>query len=138
MARATKAECFTVILAEVAEHERAIFEGILEDCWLAMGLDYYPAGMDYLMLHMSVQSGWSRVEVWLSTLLNLSYEEKFWLMAIERLRHYPDLEVLIDGLLLCHLRYLRASTDNVSVKGQLAARSRAIKMLGRTAAEVAA
>lgn len=139
MARATKAESFTAILAEAPEGERAVLEEILEDSWIALGLDYYPAGLDYFMLHTATQVGWSVTECWLGRLLEIIPDEKFWIEATKRLRRYPDLGALIDGLTLFRLRRLRADAGAQPAMGRLAApRSRALTMLGRTAAEVAA
>ncbi len=145
MAREVKAEAFEAILGlEDSISGRVIMEQVLDDIWLAMGLDLYPPGMDYYLLDCGATAGYATAERWLGILLEIPPGiDKFWIEATERLRLYPDLEPLLDGLEMFRRRRARAEPGweedrSRRVNRLIRAKSRAIKMLGRTAAEVAA
>ena len=145
MARETRVEAYAAILGlEETEGDRLIMEQVLDDIWIAMGLDFYPPGMDYYLLDCGASAGYSTAERWLGILLEIPPGiDKFWIEATKRLRLYSDLAPILDGLEMFRRRRARAEPgwdDERSrrVNRLIRAKSRAIKMLGRTAAEVAA
>lgn len=145
MARETKAEAFAAILSAESAGDRCFQEQVLDDLWFTMGLDHYPPGLDYYLLDCGAAVGYSTTERWLGILLEIpqGVSDKFWIEATKRLRLYPDLGPLIDGIEMFRRRRARAEPGwdeerSVRVNRLIRAKSRAIKMLGRTAAEVAA
>lgn len=145
MAQGTKDEAYSAILVyEETEGDKLIMEQVLDDIWFTMGLDHYPPGVDYYLLDCGATAGYATAERWLGILLNVpSGTDKFWIEATKRLRLYPDLAPIFDGLEMFRRRRARAEPgwdDDRSrrVNRLIRAKSRAIKMLGRSAAEVAA
>jgi len=146
MARATKVEEIPVILKDYPDGEALIYEHILEDIWQTMRLDYYPAGLDRYLFWTASEVGSATAERWLGLVLGVEGAEGsslFWVEATKRLRLHPDLSIVIDGISLFHRRRLKAEPGWVDnhpawVNRLIRAKSRAIKMLGTTAAEVAA
>lgn len=144
MARVSKVEAYEAVLRELDDEADAAAEAILDDIWFTMALDEYPPGVDFYLLRTAVMVGWQTTERWLGLVLGLEEDpDKFWKEANMRLRRLSDLEPLICGIELFHRRRMRAEPawpDYRSqwVNGLIRAKSRAIKMLGANAAEVAA
>lgn len=138
MAKSTKAEAMALAGAGGAD---VILDAILSDSWLSMNLDAYPAGLDYYLLDMAEQIGWGLTEDCLGLILGIPPKSTvFWIEATKRLRLFPNLEPVIDGLELYRRRMasiIPPASESLSTR-LARARSRAIRLLGTTAAEVAA
>lgn len=145
MAKVSKAESIEAVIRELPDEIQIDLDrAILEDIWLYAGLDHYPMGLDQYLLWTSHKVGYATAQRWLGIILGVPEDTpKFWIEATKRLRFYQDLQPVIDGIEMFHRRRLRAEPtwdENRSawVNGLIRAKSRAIKMLGRSAAEVAA
>lgn len=144
MAHAAKIEEAEIILRDFPEAEVKLYSEILEDIWISMGLDFYDIGLARYLLWTASEVGQATTERWFGLVIGIPPESPaFWVEATKRLRFHPDLSIVIDGISLFHRRRLKADpgwADNHSawINRLIRAKSRAIKMLGTTAAEVAA
>lgn len=144
MARAAKTEEAEIILRDFPEAEVKLYSEILEDIWIIMGLDHYEDGLARYLLWTASEVGSATAERWLGLVIGVDASaDNFWVEATKRLRLHPDLSIVIDGISLFHRRRLKADpgwVDNHSawINRLIRAKSRALKMLGTTAAEVAA
>lgn len=145
MAHVVKIEEAEIILRDFPEAEIRLYSEILEDIWITMGLDHYDPGLARYLLWTASEVGSATAERWLGLVLGIPDEGSpgFWVEATKRLRLHPDLSIVIDGISLFHRRRLKADpgwVDNHSlwINRLIRAKSRALKMLGTTAAEVAA
>lgn len=144
MAHAAKSEEAEIILRDYPGDENRIYSEILEDIWITMGLDHYDPGLARYLLWTASEVGSVTTERWLGLVIGADGSaDNFWVEATKRLRLHPDLSIVIDGISMFHRRRLKADpgwVDNHSawINRLIRAKSRALKMLGTTAAEVAA